>query len=77
MASTSASLEMSLQKFYSTNFSFWKEQMQDYMIVMGQIEPIENKSALDEYEPNEWTKLNWIAHATNRMHLFEMVYYTR
>ena len=40
MASTSGSLEMSLRKFDGSNFNFWKEQMQDYLIVKGQIDPI-------------------------------------
>ena len=35
MASTSGSLEMSLRRFDGSNFNFWKEQMQDYLIVKG------------------------------------------
>ena len=42
MASTSGSSEMSLRKFDGTNFSYWKEQMQDYLIVKAQIDLIEN-----------------------------------
>ena len=32
---------MSLRRFDGSNFNFWKEQMQDYLIVKGQIDPIE------------------------------------
>ena len=67
---------MSLQKVNDTNFNFWKEKMQDYLIVKDQIDPIENKSPPEEYKSNEWTKLDCIAHATIQMHLFESVYYT-
>ena len=38
MASTSGSSEMSLRRFDGSNFNFWKEQMQDYLIVKGQID---------------------------------------
>ena len=50
--------------------------MQDYLIVKGHINPIENKNALDEYKPNEWTKLDRIVRTTIQMHLSESVYYT-
>ena len=36
---------MSLRRFDGSNFNFWKEQMQDYLIVKGQIDPIENENA--------------------------------
>ena len=36
---------MSLSRFDGSNFNFWKEQMQDYLIVKGQINPIENAIA--------------------------------
>mgnify|MGYP000665679630 CR=1 FL=1 len=58
MASTSGLLEMSLQNFNDTNFNFWKEQMQDYLIVKGRIDLIEYKNPREEYKPNEWTKLH-------------------
>ena len=45
MASTSGSSKMSLRKF---NFNFWKEQMQDYLIVKGQIDPREGEVELVE-----------------------------
>ena len=48
MASTSIWSEMSLRKFDRSNFNFGKEQMQDYLIVKGQIDPIENENALAE-----------------------------
>ena len=44
MASTSGSSKMSLRRFDGSNFNFWKEQMQDYLIVKGQIDPIENEN---------------------------------
>jgi hypothetical protein len=50
MASTSGSSEMSIRKFDKKNFKFWKEQMQDYLIVRGQIDPIEHETALATYK---------------------------
>ena len=76
MALTLGSSEMSLRKFDNTNFNFWKEQMQDYLIVRGQIDPIEKENALEEYKPNEWMKLDQVARATIHMYLPESVYYT-
>ena len=67
---------MSLRKFDESNFNFWKEQMQDYLIVKGQINPIENEIALEIYKANEWQKLNRIVHTTIRMHLSESMYFT-
>ena len=74
MASTSGSLEMSLRKFDDMNFNFLKEEMQDYLFVKGQIDPIENELALDKYKPNDCMKLNRIARATILMHLSKLVY---
>jgi hypothetical protein len=76
MASTSGSSEMSIQKFDGTNFNFWKEQMQDYLIVHGYIDPIEHDTAPATYKPDVWTKQDRAARATIRMHLSESVYYT-
>jgi hypothetical protein len=45
MASSSGSSDMSIRKFDGKNFSFWKEQMQDYLIVRGYIDPIEHDTA--------------------------------
>ena len=75
MASTSGSSEMSLRRFDGSNFNFWKEQMQDYLIVKGQIDPIENENPLEAYKANDWLKLDIIVHATIRMHLSESVYF--
>ena len=55
---------MSLRKFDRSNFNFWKEKMQDYLIVKGQIDPIETE------------KLDRIVCAPIRMHLSELVYFT-
>ena len=63
---------MILRRFDGSNFNFWKEQMQDYLIVKGQIDPIENENAPE----NEWLKLDRIVRATIRMHLSESVYFT-
>ena len=63
---------MSLRKF----FNFWKEQMQDYLIVKGQIDLIETENPLEGYKPNEWQKPDRIVHATIQMHLSESVYFT-
>jgi hypothetical protein len=51
MASTSGSSEMSIRKFDGTNFHFLKEQMQDYLIVHGYIDPIEHDTAPATYKP--------------------------
>ena len=51
---------MSLRRFDGSNFNFWKEQMQDYLIVKGQIDPFENESAPEIYKANEWQKLDKI-----------------
>ena len=67
---------MSLRRFDGSNFNFWKEQMQDYLIVKGQIDPIENEVAPEIYKANEWQKLDRIVRATIRMHLSELVYFT-
>ena len=75
MASTSGSSEMSLRKFDGSNFNFWKEQMQDYLIVKGQIDPIENEDPPEGYKLLEWEKLDRIVRATIRMHLSESVYF--
>jgi hypothetical protein len=76
MASTSGSSEMSIWKFDGTNFNFWKEQMQDYLIVRGQIDAIEHDTAPATYKPEVWTKLHRVVRATIQMHLSESVYYT-
>jgi hypothetical protein len=76
MASTSGSSEMSIRKFNGTNFNFWKEQMQDYLIVRGQIDPIEHDTALATYKPEIWTKMDRVVRTTIRMHLSESMYYT-
>ena len=44
---------MSLRKFDVSNFNFWKEQMQDYLIVKAPIDPVENETAPEIYKPNE------------------------
>ena len=60
MASTSGSSEMSLRMFDGSNFNFWKEQMQDYLIVKGKIDPIETEIPQEGYKPNECKKLERI-----------------
>jgi hypothetical protein len=51
MASSSGSSDMGIRKFDGTNFNFWKEQMQDYLIVRGYIDPIEHDTAPATYKP--------------------------
>jgi hypothetical protein len=67
---------MSIRKFDGTKFNFWKEQMQDYLIVRGYIDPIEHDTALATYKPDLWAKLDRVSRATIRMHLSESVYFT-
>ena len=69
MVSTSGFLGMSLRKFDWKNSSFWKEQIQDYLIVRGQIDFIENSPAHTSIKLEKWNWLDWIARATIRMHL--------
>ena len=76
MASTSGSSETSLRKFNGSNFNFWKEQMQDYLIFKGQIDPIEIENPPEAYKPNKWQKLDRIVRATIQMYLSESVYFT-
>ena len=66
---------MSLRKFDGSNFNFWKEQMQHYLIVKGQIDPMENENGPEIYKANEWQKLDRIVNATIRMHFSESVYF--
>ena len=47
--------------------------MQDYLIVKGQINPIKNKSTLEDNKSNERIKIDQISCATIRMHLSESV----
>ena len=49
--------------------------MQDYLIVKGQIDPIENEDPPEGYKPIECHKLDRIIHATIQMHLSESVYF--
>ena len=67
---------MSLRKFDGLNFNFWKEQMEDYLIVKGQIDPIKNENPPEGIKLNEWKKLDKIVRATIQMHLSESVYFT-
>ena len=75
MASTFGSWEMSLRKFDGSNFNFWKEQMQVYLIVKGQIDLIETKNPPEGIKPNKWTKLDRIVRDTIRMHSLESMYF--
>ena len=50
--------------------------MQDYLIVKGQIDLIENATAPSSVKLEEWTRMDRVARATIRMHLSESVYYT-
>ena len=76
MASTSDSSEMSLRKFEGSNFSYWKEQMPDYLIIKGQIDLIKHATIPTGNKPEEWNRQDWIAHTTIWMHLLESFYYT-
>ena len=49
--------------------------MQDYLIIKGQIDLIENENSPEAYKLNEWLKLDRIVHATIQMHLSESVYF--
>ena len=49
--------------------------IQDYLIVKGQIDPIENEIAPENYKANEWQKLDRIVYTMIRMHLSESVYF--
>jgi hypothetical protein len=64
---------MSVRRFDGMNFNFWKVQMDDYLIVCGQIDPIEPPTS---YTLEEWAKVDRIARATIWMYLPKSVYYT-
>ena len=49
MASVFGLSKMSLRKFDGSNVNFRKEQRQDYLIVKGQIELIENEDPPEGY----------------------------
>ena len=66
---------MSLRKFDGMNFSYWKEKLQDYLIVKGQIDLIKNATIHTRTKVEEWKRMYGIAHASIRMHLSELVYY--
>ena len=51
------------------NFSYWKEQMRDYLTARGQIDPIENVVAPTTLKPEEWNRLDRTACAKVWMHL--------
>ena len=53
MVSTSGSSELNLRKFNESNYNFWKEQMQEYLIIKGQIDPIEAENPPEGYKANE------------------------
>ena len=50
--------------------------MQDYLIVKGQIDLVENANVPTGIKPEEWNRKDRVARATIRMHLSESVYYT-
>mgnify|MGYP002776052627 CR=1 FL=1 len=50
--------------------------MQDYLIVKGQIDSIENENPQEAYKANEWQKLDKIVRATIQMHMSESLYFT-
>jgi hypothetical protein len=76
MASTFGSSKISIWKFDGTDFNLWMEQMEDYLIVRGYIDPIEHDTVPATYKLDVWTKLDWVARTTIRMHRLESVYYT-
>ena len=49
--------------------------MQDYLIVKGQINPIETENTPKGYKKNKWTKVDRIVRSTIQMHLLESIYY--
>ena len=50
--------------------------MQDYLILKGQIDPIENEERPEGYKAIECQKLDMIARASIRMHQSKSVYFT-
>ena len=50
--------------------------MQDYLIVKGQIDPIETKNPPEGYKPKEWQKLDRIVPTMIQMHLSQSEYFT-
>jgi hypothetical protein len=58
MISTFGSSDMSLSKFDKINFNLLEEQRKDYLIVCGQIDPIEHEKVLTMSKPEECAKLD-------------------
>ena len=45
---------MSLRKFDGSNFNFWKERMQGYLILKGKIDPIDTENPPEGYYKELW-----------------------
>ena len=50
--------------------------MQEYLIVKGQVDPIENDTMPANYQADNLKKLDRVSPATIWMHLSDLVYYT-
>ena len=47
---------MRLRKFDRFIFNFWKEQLQEYLIVNGQIDPIETQNIPEVFIGRGWSQ---------------------
>ena len=63
-----------IRKFDGTNFSLWKEQIQDVLVQKKQLKPISGPTArpADKSE-TDWAELDALAKSTMRLHLAESV----
>ena len=65
-----------MEKLNETNFSLWKAQMEDILILKDQYFPIEGAASKpSSMEDEEWNKLDRKAIATIRKYLAKNVYF--
>ena len=77
MASSSERELFNIRKFDGTNFSLWKEQIQDVLVQKKQLKPIVGPNAKPvNMSDGDWAKLDVLAKSTIRLHLAESVYFT-
>ena len=77
MSSSSERELFNIGKFDGTNFSLWKEQIQDELVQKKQLKPISRPSTkpVDMSDAN-WAELDALAKSTIRLHLAESVHFT-
>ena len=77
MASSSERELFNIRNFDGTNFTLWKEQIQDVLVQKKQFKLVEglNAKRTDMSDAN-WVELDALAKTTIRLHLAKSVYFT-